>query len=163
MTVSADVKTNALIVSAPDPLFKEVQDFVKIFDQASTDINDYTTIITLKKTNPALIQAALAPIVGPQITATSTTTPQGAPQASSAQGTQTMQAGGRGQTGRGQTMGGNSGQPDIASQIRQSQDVISGARGAGGSTRGGGSGFGGRGSGGNTGGTSGRGGRGGGR
>ena len=128
MTVSADARTNSLIVAAPEPLFQEVKKFVEDFDQAGTDVDEVTTVISLKKANPEVVQRALAPIVGPQVKVTNVaagqTTPQatsGAPagQASPAARNPAATAG-RGQQG---TRGGQGGQTGGGGDFEQSNDA----------------------------------------
>ena len=65
MTIGVDAQSNALIVSAPDPLFREVEQLVQTLDQAGVESNETVEVVTVQGgVNPELLQKALASIVG---------------------------------------------------------------------------------------------------
>ncbi|MCA9248141.1 MAG: hypothetical protein KDA42_13530, partial [Planctomycetales bacterium] len=77
ITVGVDPRSNALIVSAPDPLFEEVKALVQQLDQAGTESNQAVEVVSIKRASPELVQKALASIVGSQVkTSTSTVNEQ---------------------------------------------------------------------------------------
>lgn len=66
MSIGVDVRTNSLIVTAPEPLYAEVKDLVSQLDQESSSTNDTMKVIALKgSTNSATVQQALSQIIGP--------------------------------------------------------------------------------------------------
>ncbi|MDZ4821211.1 MAG: secretin N-terminal domain-containing protein, partial [Planctomycetota bacterium] len=66
MSIGVDMRTNSLVVTAPESLFKEVQTLVEQLDQETTTTSDTMKVVTLKRTNPAAVQSALRQIVGDQ-------------------------------------------------------------------------------------------------
>jgi type II secretory pathway component GspD/PulD (secretin) len=63
MSVAVDIDNNLLIVRAPDPLFDEVKAMVENLDQARTTSPETTQVMTLKVSNGAAMQRALASIL----------------------------------------------------------------------------------------------------
>jgi hypothetical protein len=68
MTISVDSRSNSLVVSAPDPLFREVVDLVAELDQATTEAEDTMRVVTIKRSNPEMVQRALASMLGSSVT-----------------------------------------------------------------------------------------------
>lgn len=64
MTLGVDVKSNSLIVSAPEPLFQEVKKMVEQLDIAGGNKDESVSVVRLKGTNPALVEKALNSMVG---------------------------------------------------------------------------------------------------
>ncbi len=64
MTIGVDVRSNSLIVTASEPVFREVKALVEEIDQEGLDTGDAVSVVTIKQTNPELIQQALQSIVG---------------------------------------------------------------------------------------------------
>ncbi|MHB9077419.1 MAG: secretin N-terminal domain-containing protein [Pirellulaceae bacterium] len=64
MTVTVDTRSNALIVTAPEPLFLEVQELVKMIDQGGANLDESVQVVSLKKGNAEAVQKALAAIMG---------------------------------------------------------------------------------------------------
>lgn len=68
MTIGVDTRSNSLIVAAPEPLFKDVEELVAQLDDKSIVTDETIQVIPLKKANPQLVQKALASLVGPSAT-----------------------------------------------------------------------------------------------
>ena len=65
ITIGVDARSNSLIVSAPEPLFLEIKALAEQLDAAASSNRDETTkVVTLKSTNPILVQKALSSITG---------------------------------------------------------------------------------------------------
>ncbi len=64
MTISADTQTNTLIVSAADPLFRQVEALVKSVDQMAYDAQPTVQVVNLKTGNSAVVQSALQSLLG---------------------------------------------------------------------------------------------------
>jgi len=80
MTVGVDVRSNSLIVTAPEALFNEVKSLVETLDRvASTPKDEAMTIVPLKRTNPALVTRALQSMGGSNVKVNSQTLPGGRP------------------------------------------------------------------------------------
>jgi type II secretory pathway component GspD/PulD (secretin) len=69
MVISVDARNNALIVTAPDALFQEVQDLVRRVDEMASEQTTATRIVTLKRTNPKVLQQALTAMLGDAVRA----------------------------------------------------------------------------------------------
>lgn len=72
MTLGVDTRSNALVVSAPDPLFEEVKTLVEELDQAGDDSNQSMRVVRVRSSNPATIQQALSSLTGQPVTVNST-------------------------------------------------------------------------------------------
>jgi hypothetical protein len=69
MSLGVDVRTNSLVVSAPDPLFQEVKQLVEQLDAAALGSSSQTMqVVTLKKSNAEKVQEALESLVGENVT-----------------------------------------------------------------------------------------------
>lgn len=64
MSIAVDARNNALIVSAPEPLFEEVRTLIESLDQAALDSHHTLATVTLKGVSPEMIQQALSALVG---------------------------------------------------------------------------------------------------
>jgi hypothetical protein len=64
MTISVDSRSNSLIVAAPDPLFQEVLQLVTELDQVSVESTDTMRVVTIRRSNPEVVQRALASVLG---------------------------------------------------------------------------------------------------
>jgi len=64
MTIGVDARSNSLIVLAPEPLFQEVEELVTQLDNKSIVADETVRVVSIRKGNPALIQKALAAMVG---------------------------------------------------------------------------------------------------
>jgi type II secretory pathway component GspD/PulD (secretin) len=64
MTIAVDTRSNALIVTAPEPLYLEVQELVKMIDQGGANLDEEVQVVSLKKGNAEAVQKALAAIMG---------------------------------------------------------------------------------------------------
>jgi type II secretory pathway component GspD/PulD (secretin) len=131
ISIGVDTRTNSLIVSAPQALYEEIEQLVQTLDHATSESNQAIRVVTLKRSNAATVQKALAAIVGEKATTTNKpANPNGAAQPN------------------GQTFtGGNDQQAD---QMRQRMEMFNQMRGGFG---GGGNFGGGQGGGGNRGGS----------
>lgn len=70
ISIGVDVRTNSLIVSAPQALYEEIEQLVQTLDHATSESNQAIRVVTLKRSNPATVQKALAAIVGEKATTT---------------------------------------------------------------------------------------------
>ncbi|MCH8923197.1 MAG: hypothetical protein IIA67_08640 [Planctomycetes bacterium] len=87
------VRTNSLIVIAPEPLFQEVLLLVEQLDTATTESNQIITTYTLRRSNPETVHKALTAILGDSIQSSGT-------KASSSSGRNGRPSTGRPQQGR---------------------------------------------------------------
>jgi type II secretory pathway component GspD/PulD (secretin) len=69
MTLGVDVKSNSLIVSAPEPLFQEVKGLVEQLDQGTPETDQTVGYVTLKHSSPQVVQQALASMTGGSVQA----------------------------------------------------------------------------------------------
>jgi type II secretory pathway component GspD/PulD (secretin)/outer membrane biosynthesis protein TonB len=90
MTIGVDASSNSLIIAAPEPMFKEVQDLVMALDQAGTQTQESIEVRTLHLANPDVVNTALRAILGDNVSTrsssggnsgTSTRSPSPAPSA----------------------------------------------------------------------------------
>ena len=109
MAIGVDAESNSIVIAAPEPLFREVEDLVRQLDIANIRTQDAMEVRTLKLTNPDVVKQALESILGDQLQ-TST---------SSSSGSRTSSG------------GSNSGQPSME-QIRQRIDAFNRLRSGGG-------------------------------
>lgn len=73
MTLGVDARSNALIVTAPDPLYQEVKVLVTQLDHAAEANRDESMkVVTIKQANPQLIQRAVTAMVGSQVKSSTT-------------------------------------------------------------------------------------------
>ncbi|MFO7902890.1 MAG: secretin N-terminal domain-containing protein, partial [Pirellulaceae bacterium] len=63
MNIAVDAASNSLIVTAPEPLFKEVEELVYQIDQASSELTEDVVVVSLKSANPEAVQQALASVM----------------------------------------------------------------------------------------------------
>ena len=63
-TVSVDPLSNALIVSAPKPLFERIEEVVHMLDEAAKDRTQSTRVVTLKNAAPDAVEKALGTLFG---------------------------------------------------------------------------------------------------
>lgn len=146
ISITADARSNSLIVVAPDQIYEEIEKLALFLDESATDSEEITVVVPVSRANAESVQTALEALYG------------------AAAGAQQGAAGGSAQGGSrpGQQSGGQQGAVN-ADQMRAIQERIRQFReAAGGGGRGGG-GRGGAGGGGRGGGGGGRGGGGGGR
>jgi type II secretory pathway component GspD/PulD (secretin) len=64
MTLGVDVRSNSLIVSAPEPLVQEVRELVGLLDNESLVMDEDYVVVPIKKSNPETLQKALESIIG---------------------------------------------------------------------------------------------------
>lgn len=72
LTVGVDARSNSLVVSAPDPLFYEIEDLVHQLDRPSESTQS-VQVVSIKRGDPAEIQRTLTAITGGNVTSTSST------------------------------------------------------------------------------------------
>ena len=71
MTIGVDEESNAVIVSAQGPLLKEVEGVVAELDRrAMNKPAENIAVVTLKRTNPQLVQQAIANVLGDSVEVT---------------------------------------------------------------------------------------------
>lgn len=78
MTITADAETNSLIVKAPDGLYQQVAELVRLIDQPNGEMSDQVEVLTTNA-NPQLVQQALAKILGQQAVSSTATGSQQRP------------------------------------------------------------------------------------
>ena len=122
MTLGVDSRTSALIVSASDSLFKQVENLVATLDAAAMDAKRTVKIVTLENTNSSAIQQAVSALL---------------PKASVSTGAGANRPSGFGPSSRSSSRGGRSGSTGSSQAARMQQFMQ--MRGRGGS-----GGFGGR-------------------
>ena len=64
LTLGVDRRTNSIIVSADESLFKQVEALVKNLDQAALDANRTIRVVTVNQANSHLVQQALGSLMG---------------------------------------------------------------------------------------------------
>jgi type II secretory pathway component GspD/PulD (secretin) len=64
MTIGVDTRTNTLVVSADDALFRQVESLVSALDQAALEANRTVRVISLEHANSQIVQQALSSLVG---------------------------------------------------------------------------------------------------
>ncbi len=75
MTLGVDTASNSLVVSAPGPLLKEVETVVREIDQrAQSDPGQDVQVLTLKRTNPQVVQQSLSSLFGDLVRSEGTST-----------------------------------------------------------------------------------------
>jgi len=70
MSIGVDTRTNSLIVSAPEPLFKEVRELVNALDRVASQDNEMVEVVTLRQSNPEAVREALSSLLGDSIEST---------------------------------------------------------------------------------------------
>jgi len=84
LSIGVDNTSNSIIVSAPEPLFKEVEELVMTLDQAGTQTQQQIEVRTLHLANPDVVNSALQAILGESVS-TSTSSNSGGSNSSSGQ------------------------------------------------------------------------------
>ena len=84
LSIGVDSTSNSIIVSAPEPLFKEVEELVLTLDQAGTQTQQQIEVRTLHLANPDVVNSALQAILGESVS-TSTSSNGGGNNSSSGQ------------------------------------------------------------------------------
>jgi len=72
MTLGVDVRSNSLIVSAPEPLFQEVQALVEQLDSENLVSDEDYVVVPIKQSNPEALQKALESIIGDSLQSNTT-------------------------------------------------------------------------------------------
>ena len=70
LSIGVDTTSNSIIVSAPEPLFKEVEELVLTLDQAGTQTQQQIEVRTLHLANPDVVNTALQAILGESVSTT---------------------------------------------------------------------------------------------
>ena len=76
MTIGIDERSNSLVVRAPDPLFEDVKALVAELDQEDVAMPETTRVVSLKYSNSAAVQKALASMLGNEATTSGDTSGQ---------------------------------------------------------------------------------------
>ncbi|MES2792367.1 MAG: secretin N-terminal domain-containing protein [Planctomycetota bacterium] len=151
LTLGVDRRTNSLIVSADENLFRQVEAVVKNLDQAALDANRTIRVVTVNQANSHLVQQALGSLMGKVRVSTTGSGNGGSPAVETpAAQPEAQQGGQRSRSGRGGSAGGEDPQRALEQQMRER--FLQGAgllppQSGGGRNGGGGGGFGGGGSG----------------
>jgi len=138
LALGVDERSNSLVVSAPQPLFEEVEALVHLLDEAASTQGDQSSFMyAAKRTSPAAIQQALQAIAGDKVKVV-TRTPGTTSPSSSSSSTQASTT---------TTSPPSSTSPDEMRErmqrIMQFREMMERGGGSGGSSRGGFGGFGG--------------------
>ena len=68
MTITVDNRSNSLIVTAPEPLFEQVEEMVALIDQGSPDLDESISIVSLRrKVQSRTVQRAWPPSWAPPV------------------------------------------------------------------------------------------------
>ena len=67
MSIGVDVRTNSLIVAAPDTLFEEVRQLVEQLDVGAGDQNQTVRVVALHSSSPEAVEQALSAIAGESV------------------------------------------------------------------------------------------------
>ena len=128
LTLGVDERTNSLVVSADDSLFKQVESLVKSLDESALEANRTIRVVDLQNANSVVVQQALGSLIGKvKVTTTGNGTSGTQPQSSGSP------FGQRGSDGR-------SGSDDATRQFfeqRMRERMMQGSGGFGGSRDGG--------------------------
>jgi type II secretory pathway component GspD/PulD (secretin) len=127
VTIGVDTRTNSLVVSAPEYLFNEIKELVDRLDTAVTQADEAVRVVTLKNSNPAVIQRTITAVLGDQVKTSTpanggaTSAAGGARPSATSSGRSTGSSGrGSSSSGRGGTSGGN----DPSGQLRQQLELF---------------------------------------
>lgn len=71
MTIGVDAQTSRLIVSADDPLFRQVEELVQSLDESAREANHSVQVITLENANASMLQSSLDSLI-PRVRTSST-------------------------------------------------------------------------------------------
>lgn len=74
MTIGVDPRSNALIVTAPEPLFRQVEMLVQQIDQPGSPDADYVLIQPIKVSDPEVVKRTLGSLMTTPTTRPRTTT-----------------------------------------------------------------------------------------
>lgn len=64
LTVGVDTKTNSIVVAAPAEIYREVENLVRILDEAARTQGRAARVVTLKNTSPQAMEQALGNLFG---------------------------------------------------------------------------------------------------
>jgi hypothetical protein len=64
MTVGIDARSNSLVVSAPEPLLRQVEQLVAELDRAGVESEQTMRVVSIRRADPAIVHQALAALVG---------------------------------------------------------------------------------------------------
>jgi type II secretory pathway component GspD/PulD (secretin) len=87
MTIGVDASSNSLIIAAPEPMFKEVEELVMALDQAGTQTQESIEVRTLHLANPDVVNTALRAILGENVSTSGSSGGSSSSSASSRGGT----------------------------------------------------------------------------
>ena len=151
MTIGVDLRTNSLLISAPDYLFDEVKAVVAQLDTATVAADETIRVVSLRQSNADLVQRSLQTMLGTGMTASKTSPTSQTSSSSSNRSSSNGSRSSSGNSSSGRSSSGNDGGGGSNfDQIRQQMEMFNQLRGGGDSgrsSRGGFGGFGGGGSG----------------
>ncbi len=67
MALSADTRSNSLVVVAPDPMYEEVRELVRQLDRPATDKAEAVQVLALRGSNAELVRRALPAFMGDRV------------------------------------------------------------------------------------------------
>ena len=80
LSIGVDTRTNKLVVSANDQLFRQVEALVISLDESAREANRTVRVVTMKNANSAVVQQALSSLLGKVKVSTTGSTPPPGPQ-----------------------------------------------------------------------------------
>ena len=82
MTVGVDSRSNSMIVTAPEPLQRQVEAFVRQIDKPGSTDTDVVSVVPIKVSDPELVQKTLNSILGSTSGRTGSRSSSGSPTSS---------------------------------------------------------------------------------
>jgi hypothetical protein len=79
MIIGVDSRSNSLIVTGPEPLYRQVEALVRQIDQPGGTDTDVVSVVPLKVSDPELVQKALNSILGTSGSRTGSRSSSGSP------------------------------------------------------------------------------------
>ncbi|MGQ0634324.1 MAG: secretin N-terminal domain-containing protein [Planctomycetaceae bacterium] len=76
LSIGVDTRTNTLVVSASDQLFRQVEELVKSLDASALEANRTVRVVTLQNSSAELVQGALKPLLGKVNVSTTESSPR---------------------------------------------------------------------------------------
>ncbi len=67
ISIGVDIRSNSLVVSAPDSLFEQVKALVEQLDNVDANASQTTQVLSLRRASPAVIQQALSSMIEGEI------------------------------------------------------------------------------------------------
>ena len=91
ITIGVDARSNSLVVSAPDPTFEQIRALVHQLDMTAIESGESVRVVTLSRSNPQTVQAALNSMFGDKVQTASAPSSSGPQSRNSNSGGQSRQ------------------------------------------------------------------------